>query len=384
MDAGIYVHIPFCQAKCLYCSFNSQPLEPGLADRYCVALVREIGLWASGSAVPWKADTVYFGGGTPSALPAARIAQILAACREAVVMDGNAEVTLEANPGTLTADKLAAYRNAGVNRVSLGAQSFSDRDLASLGRLHRASDIHRSLQLLTLCGFDNVSLDLMLGLPGQTADGWQENLRELSSLGPGHASVYMLELEPCVPLYRALEEGEVSLPEEDEVADWYLETRNRLQDSGYRQYEISNFSRTGMQCRHNVKYWERVPVIGFGAGSHSFDGLRRYANEPDPLRYTQAVEAGRSPVCCSHALTEDEKLEETLFLGLRLTQGLDWSCVERDSASPNLRTCETILRGLAQRGLVEWDARRVRLTAEGMLLSNEVFQQIIHLSEHGL
>lgn len=383
MSAGIYIHIPFCQTKCRYCSFNSQRLEPDLADRYCAALVREVGMWASSTAVSWTVDSVYFGGGTPSVLPAARIVQILAACRRAFLVEENAEITLEANPGTLNADKVCAYREAGINRISLGAQSFSDRDLVSLGRLHAVSDIHRSLELLARYGFENVSLDLMLGLPDQTADAWRENLREFCSLSPGHASVYMLELESRVPLYRELTEGRISLPDEDQVADWYLETQSRLQDFGYRQYEISNFSREGMQCRHNLKYWERVPVIGFGAGSHSFDGVRRYANEPDPLSYAQAVEAGRSPAHCDQVLTEDEKLEETLFLGLRLTQGLDWSRVERDSASPNLRTCETILRGFAQRGLVEWDNRQVRLTAEGMLLSSEVFQQIIHLPERG-
>jgi coproporphyrinogen III oxidase-like Fe-S oxidoreductase len=191
----------------------------------------------------------------------------------------------------------------------------------------------------------------------------------------------MLELEPRVPLYRALDQGLLSLPDQDEVADWYLATQGSLQDAGYRQYEISNFSRDGKECRHNLKYWQRVPVIGFGAGSHSFDGRCRYANEPDLLKYIEAVEAGHPPVSWHHALTEDEKLEETLFLGLRLTQGVDWSRVEQDSSSACLRTCEEILSRLGQCGLVEWEDRQVRLTARGMLLSNEVFQQFIDLAE---
>ncbi len=378
MNLGIYIHIPFCRSKCRYCSFVSLPDSDALIERYFKALMREIcPIRQDAKGTPRRVDTIYFGGGTPSLVPAEHLADLMATCRSTFDVSVDCEISMEANPGTLEAAKLSLYREIGINRVSLGAQSFSADELSIIGRIHNPGQIHDSVELLQTGGLCNFNLDLMLGLPGQTASGWRRNLEEAISLAPSHISVYMLELDPKVPLYRTIGAGACRMPEEDAVADWYLATIEYLATEGFDQYEISNFSRPGCECRHNLKYWRRHPVLAFGVSGHSFDGSSRYANPDDMGDYLDSVEAGRNPSELQIPGSTESEFEETMFLGLRLTSGLDWNTIRMTREAARLVKQEASIRDLVELGLLEWQGTRVRLTRRGMLLSNEVFQRFM-------
>jgi len=377
MRIGVYIHVPFCRAKCDYCSFVSIPIEDGMARRYRLAVVRELERFEGGEDSAHSIDSVYFGGGTPSLLPATDIATILEACRKRFVVLPQCEISLEANPGTLAQEKLALYRSIGVTRISLGAQSFSDRELAEIGRIHTAKQISKSMELLRAGGFQDVNLDLILGLPGQTESQWRTNLEMAVDLKPTHISVYMLEADPKTPLYKRVASGLIRLPDEDAVADWYLQTIDFLDSRGYPQYEISNFALPGCECRHNLKYWRREPVLAFGVAAHSFDGLSRYANVASLSSYLHRVEAGRTAVEWREPLTSGQCLAETMFLGLRLNQGLDWHRIRCAHETDRIADSESSLRDLETLGLLTWEGSVVKLTRRGMLLSNEVFQRFV-------
>jgi oxygen-independent coproporphyrinogen-3 oxidase len=328
--------------------------------------------WASETV-----DSIYFGGGTPSLVPAEHIAGILDYCRRRFRVSEDCEVSLEANPGTISAEKAAVFRGAGVNRISMGAQSFVDKELSLVGRLHTTDMILESLDLLDESGFVNINLDLMLGLPLQTAESWRGNLQAIARSSVPHVSIYMLDLDDACPLASLVANGSIGVPEEDLVSDLYLETIESLSSCGYLQYEISNFARPGYACRHNLKYWMREPVQGLGLGSHSFDRHCRYANYSCIGDYFQAVEAGNSPVQWREPVTAVQALGETLFLGLRLTRGVDWDRLRSGSHGSDLTKYEDALQELRIKGLIERRDSVVRLTAPGMLLSNEIFQLFV-------
>jgi oxygen-independent coproporphyrinogen-3 oxidase len=374
VSPGIYVHIPFCRTKCNYCHFLSVPLEMKTAEKYVEALTREIEALPDCPCAREEVDTVYFGGGTPSLMPVAHIHRILQACCRRFVLSRDCEITMEGNPGTLSAQDASALHTIGVNRISIGAQSFDDFELASVGRLHNSETIHETLSELSRNCFENVSIDLMLGLPQQTRESWRKNLAKIDSLPVSHISVYMLDLDEECPLQKLAASGSVRLPSEDLVSDLYLETLEALDSRGFHQYEISNFARPGFSCRHNLKYWRRRPVLGFGLGSHSFDGRSRYANVSGMTEYLDAIATGKSPVSWQETPTREQALGETLFLGLRLSEGVDWRSLRREYSGDCLATFEDHLRGPADRGWIEWHDSTVRLTASGMLLSNEIFQ----------
>ena len=322
-------------------------------------------------------DSIYFGGGTPSILAAKHILGILQACRHRFRVQADCEISIEANPGTISKTKIAAFRRGGIRRISMGAQTFSDRELSAIGRAHSSAMVCDSLRQLREGGFDNVNLDLMLGLPYQTRMSWKHNLETVAGFGIPHVSVYMLDLdEPC-PLQAKVAEGAVLLPEDDLVSDLYLETIEFLASCGYQQYEISNFARPGFACRHNLKYWKREPVYGFGLGSHSFDKNTRWANSPQMDDYLAAVESGKNPRTWRESMDADHALQETLFLGLRLTEGVDWKSLQNSYGAGRLSTYEGTLQDWLQQGLAQKTGDVVRLTASGMLLSNEVFQQFV-------
>jgi oxygen-independent coproporphyrinogen-3 oxidase len=377
MRIGLYIHVPFCRAKCDYCSFVSVPIEETLAERYLRAIVYELECFRGDENSGYIVDSVYFGGGTPSLLPAADIAAILEACRRRFSFLPECEISLEANPGTLAQEKLAHYRSVGVNRISLGAQSFSDQELAEIGRIHAAKQIFESVDLLRASGFRDVSLDLILGLPGQTENQWRSNLNMAADLKPTHISVYMLEADRKTPLYNRVARGLVRLPDEDAVADLYLQAIDFLDSHGYPQYEISNFALPGCECRHNLKYWRREPVLAFGVAAHSFDGSSRYANVANLDEYMRRVEAGRTAVEWCEPVTSEQCLAETMFLGLRLNQGLDWLQIRRAHEMDRIADCESSLRDMSALGLLTWEGSVVKLTRRGMLLSNEVFQRFV-------
>ncbi len=375
--AGIYIHIPFCKTRCNYCHFITRRWDSRLADRYCRALLSEMDGFGSRRQLPSDIDSVYFGGGTPSMVPAEHIAQLLLRTRTIFQVSSDCEISIEANPGTLTPDKARAYVVAGVNRVSLGAQTFNESELVSISRSHSSHEIRDSIAMLRSSGIYNINMDLMLGLPGQTRQSWRENLKEVLKLNPPHLSIYMLDLDLDSPLKRTMAAGLVGIPDEDTLADLYTETVEFLAGAEYRQYEISNFSKPGNECRHNLKYWLRHPVFGFGVGSHSFDGMSRYANTGKLDAYLAHVEGGQSAVDWSERLENTRAIEEEFFLGLRLVRGVDLSELRLRYGRAYLSPFEDTLKEMANSGLIEWKNSSIRLTPDGILLSNEIFQQLL-------
>ena len=364
--AGLYIHIPFCRSRCSYCDFATGLYEGGLAERYVRALVEEI---RSSDVAGPRVDTIYFGGGTPSLLDPSQLEKILLALGEKFDADSAAEITLEINPGSITSEKLRDFRSLGINRASFGAQTFDDRELAKLGRSHTAADARRTFQDLRAAGFDNVSFDLIAGLPGQTLAGWQRNVDEALELQPEHLSFYLLEVHSGTPLAQHIARGLQPAPDDDLAAVMYEWMLERAVSAGYEHYEISNLCRPGFQSRHNTKYWTAAPYFGFGCSAHSYDGARRrWSNHRDVLEYVRQVERGFSPIDKEERLTESDIKAESLFLGLRLMRGV------------SLELCkeyETDLEKFREAGLVEVDGGLIRLTRNGALLSNEVFSAFV-------
>ena len=365
-QAGLYIHIPFCRSRCSYCDFATGLYENELADRYVTTLLHEIHSSPLGRA---RVDTIYFGGGTPSLLAPTQLAQILFALREKFEADPGSEITIEINPGSITVEKLRDFRSLGINRASFGAQTFDDRELAKLGRSHTAADARRTFADLRAAGFENISFDLIAGLPGQTLEGWQRNVDEALQLRPEHLSFYLLEIHSGTPLAQHIQRGLQPVPDEDLAAVMYEWMLERAAAAGYEHYEISNLCRPGFQSRHNTKYWTGAPYFGFGCSAHSYDGARqRWSNHRDVLGYVESVEQGCSPINEEQILTESDIRAESLFLGLRLMRG-----VSRDLC----KDYETELARFREAGLLELDGDLVRLTRNGALLSNEVFSAFV-------
>ena len=368
MSLGLYVHIPFCSAICNYCNFNRGLFDAALKEQYVAALRREIAAKGDGSA----ADTIFFGGGTPSLLEPFEIAAIISACRSAFDVAADAEMTLEANPETVTPERLAGFRAAGVNRLSFGVQSFRDDELQRLSRLHSASRAGEAFAMARAAGFDNISLDLMMWLPQQSIAQWLESVDALIGLGPDHASLYILELYPNAPLREAMARSKWSLAPDDDAAEMYLEAMTRLDYAGYGQYEISNVARPGRESRHNLKYWTDGEWLGFGCGAHSTRRAVRWKNLSSTTEYIAAVAAGGQLEVERRELSRQEGLEEALFTGLRLVSGIDLNAMKvRYGADVwALYGCE--LERFRDAGLLIYDGRFLRLSRAGMLLANEI------------
>ncbi|HVB33654.1 MAG TPA: radical SAM family heme chaperone HemW [Patescibacteria group bacterium] len=384
---GIYVQVPFCQAKCSYCNFPTGVFSPHIYGPYADALCREIrghadlyrgaGLAGWNEARPFELDTLYVGGGTPSLLEPAYLARILEAVRD-TFPGAIAEATLEADPETVTDERARAWRDAGFQRISLGGQSFHDAELKSVGRRHRRADIFTAAQRLAGAGFDNLSFDLIAGLPHQTMESWRASLDELLGLRPVHVSIYILELDEASRLGRETlgggrRYGVGSLPSDDQMADFYEFACERLPGGGYEHYEISNWALPGFRSRHNLKYWRREPYLGFGAGAHSFDGQERWANAHDPAVYLAAMRQGQLALEGREAVDSRQALEEELFLGLRQLDGIDLGAIERRY---QVRLSERV-NPLAAEGLVEMSGGRLRLAPSRLAVSNEVFVRLL-------
>ena len=395
---GIYVQVPFCQTKCTYCNFHTGVVATSRFAPYVEAVCREIrghrelsraaGVdWRAGFAgkahsQEWlcqedAADTVYIGGGTPSLLDPAHLQKILDAIRETFA--GNLEeVTLEADPETVEAEKAVAWARAGINRVSFGLQSFADKELIAAGRMHRRTDIYRAVPILREAGIRNISFDLIAGLPHQTKESWRQSLEELAALVPEHASVYLLEIDEGSRLGKELLQGggkysAGAVPSEDEMAEFYEMAQEALGAAGYHHYEISNWGKPGFESRHNLKYWRREPYLGFGAGAHSFSGTERWANAHHAAAYVAAVQSGRLPVEQHETLTAGSALEEELFLGLRQLDGIDLARIEQEYGV----TVTGRFDRLGSAGLVERQGSVVRLAPEKLSISNEVFVELM-------
>jgi oxygen-independent coproporphyrinogen-3 oxidase len=372
---GLYLHIPFCAAICNYCNFNRGLLDEGLKQRYVEALVGEVGSAAEPST---PVDTIYFGGGTPSLLSAFEVQRLLNACRQAFDVSSTSEITLEANPETVTRESLEGYRDAGVNRLSYGVQSFRDDELRRLGRLHTAQTARDALGLAREAGFANVSLDLMMWLPGQSVDQWLESIDALIDTEADHASLYLLELYPNAPLREDMARTGWSQAPDDDAAEMYLEALGRLDEAGYEQYEISNVARPGRVARHNVKYWTDGAWLGFGCGAHSTRNGVRWRNVPATMDYVRRVATGDSLLAEHRAMDPGERLEEALFTGLRLTAGVDLATIElRYGVDVWDRYGSELARYVDAGLLVHEPHRRLALSRPGMLLANEVMTVFI-------
>jgi oxygen-independent coproporphyrinogen-3 oxidase len=381
---GLYVHIPFCSAICNYCNFNRGLFDASVKEQYVQALLREIasqgdpstGLGASGTA----ADTIYFGGGTPSLLEPSEIAAIIQACRASFAVTADAEITMEANPETVTPGRLAGFREAGINRLSYGVQSFRDEELQRLSRLHSASRAAEAFAMARAAGFDNVSLDLMMWLPQQTIAQWLESVDALIALGPDHASLYILELYPNAPLREAMARSKWSLAPDDDAAEMYLEAMARLDAAGYEQYEISNVARRGRESRHNLKYWADGEWLGFGCGAHSTRRGVRWKNLSSTTEYIATVASGGQPGVEKRELSRREAFEEALFTGLRLARGIDVHTVKTRYDADVWGIYGAALERFREAGLLLYDGRLLRLSRAGMLLANEIMSQFVSAS----
>ena len=370
---GLYLHVPFCSSICNYCNFNRGLFDAGLKARYVGALEGEILQAGRGEAV----DTVYFGGGTPSLLEPSEIGRLIHACRQAFRVEPGAEITLETNPETSSVQRMDGFREAGVNRVSFGVQSFRDAELKRLGRLHSADRAVAAAGEARTAGFGNISLDLMMWLPGQSVSDWAESVSRLIETGPDHVSLYLLELYPNAPLKEDMARAGWSLAPDEDAAEMYLCGLAALDAAGYQQYEISNVCRDGRESRHNLKYWTDGEWLGLGCGAHSTRGGKRWKNVSGTGEYLDRVVNGRPTAEDVRSMSAHERLEDALFTGLRLTDGLDIETAGQRYGIDVWARFGDDLQPFVEAGVLRRDGTRIRLTREGMLVANEVMQVFV-------
>lgn len=386
---GLYIHIPFCRSKCTYCDFNSYAGLDELFKPYTQALERELA-WRLAQWPGVVADTVYIGGGTPTVLPTEFLERLLERICHDLCLPQDAEITVEANPGTVTKASLRALRAAGVNRLSLGVQSFDDNMLRLLGRVHDAVEARKAIGLARAVGFDNINLDFIYGLPRQTMSTWITTLEIAIDLRPEHLSLYPLSLEEGTPLAIQVATGLLPLPDDDLAADMYLLAENYLDAAGYHHYEISNWAAAaarrdnGMStasafhiCHHNIKYWTLAPYWGLGAGAHSWHSGERTANVCDPHEYIVRVFSSGSPVATLEVIDMEEEMAEFMFLGLRMTSGVRGSDFRSRFGVPWTDRYGHQIADLIALGLLIADGDTVRLSRRGRLLGNRVFERFL-------
>ncbi|MDI6782636.1 MAG: radical SAM family heme chaperone HemW [bacterium] len=374
MSLGIYIHLPFCLRKCKYCDFNSYPDKLDLIDSYIATILSEI---SSSEALAKedqnKISSIYFGGGTPSLVSPEHIRRLISALTP---KPNEIEITLEANPGTVDLEKLKQYRQAGVNRISFGFQSFDDAVLEAMGRVHRVQDNLESYRFARDAGFDNISIDLIFGYPNQTLASWQETIKKTIELKPEHISAYGLTIEPETRLYQEIQSGKVLPLDEETELEMYQYAINQLAQAGYVHYEISNFALPGKECQHNLNYWNDSDYLGFGAGAHSYLAGERYWNIDSPEEYIQRIKHGQSPVIGQERLAGKRKMAEYSMLALRTNQGVDIKQFYDKFQQEFSEVFNSELPDLFSAGLLQQNNRFIQLTNKGILFSNEVFSQL--------
>lgn len=380
--AGVYVHVPFCLAKCAYCDFSSYPGLAAYYDAYVDAVCAQ----ALAEAPAWQSVTfvsLFLGGGTPTVLPPASLGRILATLRERLPWAAQPEISLEANPGTVTPDSLRALRALGINRLSLGVQSLHDGELALLGRIHTAAEAVQAVVDARRASFANLNLDLMYGLPRQTLAAWQDTLERALALAPEHLSLYALSLEEGTPLATQVVQGTLPEPDADLAADMYLWAEERLATAGYGHYELSNWARRSpgdearpfpaLACRHNLLYWQNERYLGLGAAAATFDGQQRSVALDHPLAYLAAMRSCQSVIASAETLSPEERLDETVMLGLRLVRGIGWADLEGRFGVDARALYAPIIAEQQALGLLAVDDWGMCLTPRGRLLGNRVF-----------
>ena len=367
----LYVHIPFCVRKCQYCDFLSGPSDEETKDRYIEALLKEIR--AAEHTEDYEIVSVFIGGGTPSALKAEAIASIMRTLQEQFFFCEDAEVTIEANPGTVDLEKLTIYRNVGINRLSLGLQSTDAEELKLLGRIHSYEEFLKSYEWAREAGFSNINIDLMFAIPGQTGEAWRQHLYQVAELNPEHISAYSLIIEEGTPFA----EQNLDLPDEDTEYQMYEDTGEILERYGYRQYEISNYAKQGYMCRHNAGYWQRREYLGFGLGASSLYGGMRFSNTHQMQEY---LKESRNPDQIRQdvtVLSRNERIEEFMFLGLRMTEGISEKKFEENFDVRLMDVYGDILQKYEETGFMEHIETKWRLTRKGIHVSNHILADFL-------
>ncbi len=388
IPVSLYLHIPFCTTKCTYCAFNTYINLEALIEPFVESLVAEIGLVAAASQNPTRrVSTIFFGGGTPTLLTLAQFERIFNAIHAAFDVDSDAEITTEANPNDLDYAYLAGLRGLGFNRISIGMQSANPTELKLFARRHDHEKVIEVMPQARRAGFDNINLDLIYGTPYQTLETWRETLDATLKLSPEHISLYALGLEDGTPLKEWVEVGRVPTPDDDLAADMYDLATQILGQAGYAQYEISNWSKPDFECRHNLQYWRNLPYLGLGPGAHGYAGGVRYATLLSPMQYIKALREHahesfvypRTPATVDEVIvSREDEIAETLIMGLRLTERgiLRDEFIQRFGVDLT-EYHRSVIEQFTARGLLHVDAERVRLTAEGRMLSNLVFRELV-------
>ena len=377
MELGLYLHFPFCISKCPYCDFNSYQLkEDNQISSYISALYQEITAYSQ-KLKKSNIKTIYLGGGTPTILSGVQIYNILEFCKDKFTIDKDAEITIEANPGTLDGEKIKLLLESGINRLSLGAQSFNNIFLEKLGRIHNTQDIVDSYSLAREIGFSNINIDIMFALPDQTTEDLQVTLKKAVSLKPDHLSLYNLTIKPGTEYYKKYKRGKLKLPTEDEEVDMYNRVINYLEESGFEHYEIANFARPYKRSMHNQIYWQNKPYLGIGAGAYSFIKGYRYMNYENPERYIKEIMSGKLPVDNGEKLSLRKRMIETVILSLRTKDGVGYKKFKtRFGVNLNDIFSEQIKK-MVNLGLLEKNNYRLKLTKKGIFLANTVFREFV-------
>lgn len=357
----LYIHIPFCKKKCNYCDFLSAPADRRERAAYVESLCQKIRSFRE-LAEAYCVATIFVGGGTPSILSAWQMEQIFKAVKETFRLESSAEITIEMNPGTVNADKLTAYKEMGVNRLSIGLQSTDDRELAALGRIHTYGQFLETYSMARAAGFQNINIDLMSAIPHQTRESYEKTLRRTAGLAPEHISAYSLIIEEGTPFYEKYreEKNASDLPDEDTERRMYEDTRRILKEHGYHRYEISNYAKEGFECRHNLGYWERAEYLGIGTGAASLIENRRFTEGEEP-----------------DILSREEQMSEYMFLGLRKIKGVSKSRFREEFGSSMEKIYGNVLEDMKKKGLMEEEGDYVRLTERGIDISNYVMSEFL-------
>lgn len=374
--SSLYVHIPFCLSRCSYCSFTSFPGMNSLFERYVQALKKEA-IKLSYSKVFPPLTTLFLGGGTPTVLDEDQLGRIIEFCEGAFGFEEGVEISLEANPKTIDFMKLLSLQQIGVNRLSLGIQSFVDDELQQLGRLHTAQDGWDGIKEAKSAGFTNISLDLMSGIPGQSPESWQWSLETAISLEPQHMSLYQLSIEEGTRFHELVGRGSLALPEEEEVLAMDTVTARLCSEAGFKQYEISNYALEGMECKHNINYWENGDYLAIGAGSVAYYKERRRKNVDDPLDYCKRIEEDLSPILEEEHLDQESSFRETVIMGLRMNRGVSLMDLYHRYGIDLQEYYGELLDSLLADGLVELGGMYLSLTRKGMRLANQVMARLV-------
>ena len=378
MARGIYIHIPFCHQICNYCDFNKVFFKNQPVDEYIEALGQEIEMTVKEFPESFaNIETIFLGGGTPTALSAKQITRLLSLIAKHISLTNVKEFTSEANPDELTREKLQALLNGGVNRLSMGVQSFDQELLKKIGRTHSNEHVYNTIELAKEIGFTNISIDLMYGLPGQTMEQWKDTLNKAMALNLPHYSAYSLIVEPKTIFYIQYAKGKLALPSEDLEAEMYDVLMKTMEAHNKMQYEISNFSEPGYESIHNKIYWDNEECAGFGAGAHGYLQGIRYSNHGPIKKYIETVQSGTRPIVHYHTVTAEERLEEQMFLGLREVEGVPHHDFEYKFNHSIQEIYAKQIEKLVKEGLLDVDKNGVRLTRKGRFVGNEVFQQFL-------